>query len=280
MTQQLTEQQQNMADHIADIKLRRQNRKRETAIGSTPAAPFAAQQEARVVQLQTEQVARREEHAPFLEEVEAYITVVRKRMAKNPIPSDLDKTKPEIALNTARRLLKKSELDISAAYKFKACVTDLKWFMGKGIKFSDVTRPMTAGQGLFLKKLGVKSDTTLTIAEADKQIKALMGEQMGDAVQQSVSKLRRDAEVKEDRAVSSKQSNLALTLSACIELSEFPTYYFDPRSFRILNHYGKPMKVESDPSGVPRYRLRDAAGKRKWLTTAKAFHMAGGDNIC
>ena len=276
MTQQLTEHQQNKADMLAAHKLRMQKRKSETAIGSSPPAPEVT----REVRLQNEQVARREKNTPFLEEVEAYIAVVRKRMAKNPIPSDLDKTKPEIALNTARRLLKKSELDRSAEEKFKTCVTDLKWFMGKGLTFSDETRPMTDGQRRFLKKLGTTPDTDLTIAEANVQIKALMVEQMGDEVQQSVSKLRRDAEVKKDRAVSSKQSNLALTLLACIELSEFPTYYFDPRSFRILNHYGKPMKVESDPYGVPRYRLRDAAGKRKWLTTARAFRMAGGDDIC
>jgi len=275
MTQQLTQQQQNMADRIAANELRRQNRKRETAIGSSPAAP----QVTRDVRLQDEQVARREKHTPFLEEVEDYIASVRKRMAKNPIPSDLDKIKPEVNLNTARRLLKKDLLDMTATQKFKDAITDLKWFMGRANAFSDVTRPMTAGQRRFLNKLGVKSDTDLTIAEANKQIKSLMVEQFGDEVQQSVSKLRRAVEAKDARVAAAEIGKLEQKISTWIELDEFPTYYFDPRTFRVMNHYGKAIKMEIDKNSSPRWRLRASDGKRKWLTVADAFKMAGGDLI-
>jgi hypothetical protein len=268
-SQEVLDRQQAKADMLSAQKLRIQ-RKNETAIGSSMSYP---------VKTQTAQDERINEYTPFLAEVEVYNAVVRQRMAENPIPSDLDKTKPEKALATARLLLKKDTLHHYQESKFKICITDLKRFIGRGTVFSDETRPMTDGQKKYLKKLGAAPDTDLTMKVANEQIKALMVEQFGDPVQQSVSKLRREAEAKEERVAAAEIGKLEQRLSTWIELDEYPTYFFDPRTFRVLNQYGKPITMEIDKNSLPRWRLRTPDGKRKWLTVANAFKMAGGQLI-
>jgi len=226
---------------------------------------------------QEDQIVRRARITPFLDEVEVRIAAVRVRMAENPIPSDLYPTEPEKMYKQSRTLLAKSELDIHQDGKLSSMVKDLEKFIGVKREVKKVNAPATLAQQAYIRRLGEQPESDhMTMSQADAQIKELLKEHYGDIVDQTVHKARRFADNKEAGKVKKADMAVAQTLSTCIELEDFPTYYFDARSFRVLNKYGKAMSINVGKAGEPRWMLKDVNGKRRWLSMAQAFASVAG----